>query len=492
MNSLRRAAGFGAGLAAVAAVTLAIVLLRGWLGAAALALLYLLAVLWVGSRWGSPAALWTALLSFLAYDFFFVPPYFTLAVSAPAQVAELVIFLAGALFGGQLAARLREQRAAAEAAARASRTLYEIAVEALRAADADAALRLVSEAAVRLGQVSRFSVLAPGRDGLDRLAGDAVAGEDLKRATWAHSNQQPLGLRLAAGRLALLEEVSGQGGAACLPVPGGVVVIAFAERPPAGEELRLLASLAALAALLLDRRRAARESDLRAELEASDRLKAAVLSSLSHELRSPLASLRLGLSSLAMREAGLDAEQRELLAGLDAQAARLDRLVGDLLTLSRLEAGADLELTPSSYPELVGAVLRRLAAELAPFKVEVELDPELPDVMVDELQLDRVLTNLLQNAIEWTPPGAGISLGARASEGRLVAWVENDGPEIAPADLQSVFDKFWTGRAQGTGLGLAICRRVIEAHGGTIQARNLRRGPRFEFTLPLAAVRAGA
>jgi two-component system sensor histidine kinase KdpD len=128
--------------------------------------------------------------------------------------------------------------------------------------------------------------------------------------------------------------------------------------------------------------------------------------------------------------------------------------------------------------------------QLAGHGVDVRIPEDLPPVEVDELQAGRVITNLLENAVEWAPAHGGIEIGALATGGRLEAWVENEGPAIAPADLERVFDTFWTRRARGTGLGLAISKRVVEAHGGTIRAENRRRGPRFTFTLPLARVPA--
>jgi two-component system sensor histidine kinase KdpD len=184
---------------------------------------------------------------------------------------------------------------------------------------------------------------------------------------------------------------------------------------------------------------------------------------------------------------------------MDRQAARLDRLVGDLLTMSKLEAGLPIERSPQDFAEMTGAVLSSLAPSLAGFEVRVELAPELPPVLADELQVERLLANLLENASEWTPAGGRITVGAAlvtATEGdagdRLSAWVENQGPDIRPADLTEVFDKFWTRREGGSGLGLAISRRIVEAHGGEIRAENTRQGPRFTFTLPLAPQLAAA
>jgi two-component system sensor histidine kinase KdpD len=163
-------------------------------------------------------------------------------------------------------------------------------------------------------------------------------------------------------------------------------------------------------------------------------------------------------------------------------------MVGDLLALSRLEAGVELEREPHSLADLVGGSLHQMRSQLGSHHVEVTIPDDLPPVEVDELQAGRLISNLLENALEWTPAGGGIEIGALVIGGHVEAWVENDGPPIALADQDRVFDTFWTRRTKGTGLGLAICKRVVEAHGGTIRAENRRRGPRFTFTLPLARV----
>jgi two-component system sensor histidine kinase KdpD len=277
---------------------------------------------------------------------------------------------------------------------------------------------------------------------------------------------------------------------AYLPLASGVALIKVEHGHPDDAGLRMLGALIGLAGLLLDRRRAVLEAERAKGFEASDRLKAAILSSLSHELKSPIASLRAGLTALTAPQAGLQPEQTELLRDLDGQANRLDRLVGDMLDLSRLEAGVALDREPHQFADLVGTALHQLRPDLKGREVTVDVDDDLPPVEVDELQVGRVLANLVENANEWAPAGGKIAVGASASDGMLTAWVENDGPAIAPTDLERVFDTFWTRRPRGSGLGLAICKRVVEAHGGTIRAENRRRGPRFTFTLPLARVPA--
>jgi two-component system sensor histidine kinase KdpD len=273
---------------------------------------------------------------------------------------------------------------------------------------------------------------------------------------------------------------------AYLPLANGVAVLRIDSDLAGRDELRMLAALIGLADLLFDRRRAALESERARGLESSDQLKTAILSSLSHELKSPIASLRTGLTALAAPQAGLEADQRQLLVDLDRQATRLDRMVGDLLALSRLEAGLELEREAQSFADLVAGATRQLRTELAGHQLAVELPDDLPLVDVDEVQAGRVLANLLENAHEWAPPTGVIEVGAAPRGGVLEAWVENEGPPISIGDLDRVFDTFWTRRARGSGLGLAICKRVVEAHGGTIRAENRRRGPRFTFTFPLA------
>lgn len=472
------------------AVTIAIELISTQFATPGLSSVYLLLVLWLGARWGRGPAVAGSVAAFLLYDYFFVPPVGTFTVRGPSEVIELVVLLAIALVTGQLAASLRRTKATAESLAVDSRALYELAAAALRSPEVGAALTLLCERARRLACVSRFSLIAIDRGHAMPLAGDDVSPDELRQAEWSYSNGRPVGMAISGGAVKLMRTRPEGPASAFMPLANGVAVINVERYHPDPGELRMLAALVGLADLLLDRRRAALEAERARGFEASDRLKAAILSSLSHELKSPIASLRAGLTALVAPQAGLEAEQRDLLLDLDRQTSRLDRLVGDMLALSRLEAGLDLDKEPHQFVDLVGTSLHQLRPELKGHEVVVNVADDLPPVEVDEIQVGRVLTNLLENALEWAPPDGGIAVGAEASEDHLTAWVENDGPAIAPTDLERVFETFWTRRARGSGLGLAICKRVVEAHGGTIQAENRRRGPRFTFTLPLARVAA--
>lgn len=473
------------------AITAAIALVTSATNVPGLSALYLLLVLWIAARWGRGPAVAGSIAAFLLYDFYLVPPVGTFAVRGPSEVFELVVLLAVALVTSQLAASIRRAQATSETLAADSRVLYELATAALRTPQVTGALSLVCERALSLASVSRFALVAVDfSKEATALAGAELTADEVNEAAWAYESRRSVGVTISGGAVKLMKTYPVAVTPAYLTLASGVAVMRFKSDHPEPRELRMLAALIGLADLLMDRRRASIESERARGFEASDRLKAAILSSLSHELKSPIASLRAGLTALLAPQAGLKPEQQELLADLDRQATRLDRLVGDMLALSRLEAGLELDKEPHSFAELVGTALHQLRSDLKGHEVAVDLAEDLPPVEVDELQVGRVLINLVENALEWAPADGAIAVGAVADDSELEAWVENDGPEIAPIDLDRVFDTFWTRRARGSGLGLAICKRVVEAHGGTIRAENRRRGPRFTFTLPLAQVTA--
>ncbi|HEX6548505.1 MAG TPA: ATP-binding protein [Candidatus Dormibacteraeota bacterium] len=487
---MRELRGFLIAVAGVAAVTLLIGLVRPWLDVPSLAVAYVLLVLWVASRWGRLRAIGMALLSYLAYEFFFVPPIGSIAIAAPRDALNLLVLLAAALLGGTLAASLREARMQAQRSALTSETLYGVAVSALRAPDVGHSLDAVAEAAVRIPGLDSMTLL--DERGRETLAGPALTSRELERLRWALRKNQPLGIRFREGSVDFLHEAGASSDRAFLPMRSGAVALRLEPAGVSGDNRRLLAALLALAGLLLDRRKAELEEQRVRELEASDRLKAAVLSSISHEFKSPLAALRAGLSSLSMAAAGLEDEERELVQGLDHEADRLNRLVGDMLAMSRLESGLPLDRQPVSVAEMLGSALHERQSALKGRQIAMQVAEDLPPVMGDEAQLQLVVGNLLANAAEWTPAGGRIEVGAGVRDGQVRVWIQNQGEHIRPADLERIFDRFWSQSKRGSGLGLAIAKRVVEAHGGTIRADNQRLGPRFTLTLPAEKPAAAA
>jgi two-component system sensor histidine kinase KdpD len=483
-----RALPYLVGLVGVAVVTALIAAVRPLAVLPNPSAAYLLLVLFLSARWGWRPAVASALLAFLAYDWFLVQPYGTLYISAPRDVLDLVLLLAAALLGARLVSTLARQRRGAEAEAIESSLLNEVAIAALREPGGDEALRLLCRRAVEEGGLQAIALMAGEGEEAIVVAGDALSGADLRQARWAAARGLDLGARLEDGELHLMRIYSPRREPRLVKLSGGLAVFWLREeRPPSEEQCHLLAALLGLGGLLLDRRRGAAAVERARALEASDRLKTAVLSSVSHELKTPIASLRAGLSMLAMPEAGLAPEHCEMVAGLDRQTTRLDHLVTDLLTMARLEAEVSLERSAQPLDEMLGSALRALGPLLDGFDLRLELPPDLPPVLVDELQVERVLTNLLENAVEWTPAGGRIAVGAERQSGELAVWVDNQGPPIAADELERVFSKFWTRRKGGSGLGLAISRRIVDAHGGTIRAENRAEGPRFTCLLPLAA-----
>ncbi len=236
---------------------------------------------------------------------------------------------------------------------------------------------------------------------------------------------------------------------------------------------------------------AARASARRAQTEEA---RSSILSAVSHDLRTPLATITGAASTLRDRWRGLDDAQRDELAGaICDEAARLERLVGNLLDMSRLEAGV-LELDREWVPleEVIGVALEQLEGPLAGRSVITSLPAELPMVHVDPLLLEQVFVNLLDNAAKYTPPGSPLRLGARALPGAVEVTLDDEGPGLPPGSEQRIFEKFVRGAGvggSGAGLGLAIARGVIHAHGGVLRAgRAPGGGARFAFTLPITAV----
>ncbi len=480
----RRILPYLAGASGVALITAGIGVAGHWVDTPTVAVAYVVLVIYLGARTGRLPALATALLSFAVYDFFFVPPYRSLAISAPRNAISLLVLLAAAAISERVVSALVVRTTGAEAKARESQSLYEVALTALRESEPVAALEVLCRRASLEPGISSMTVLTEAEGGkLEPIAGDPTFPGELSQAAWSVAHETSQGLRIEIDRLEVFQQFPPQ--PAYLRLPGGVAVIRTDGAGPSIEGSRMLAALVAMAGLLLDRRRGNLESARARALEESDRLKANVLSALAHEVKTPLASLRAGLSAMSL-DRRLSDDQRRLLGGLESETARLDRIVHNVLTMTRLDEGLTGERSPVDLAEVVGSSISSLERLLEPYQLAVRVPEDLPPVLGNEVQLDRVFANLLENAAHWTIAGGQIQVGARTGHGVVEAWVQNEGPEIPAATLSDIFASYWTGRAKGSGLGLAICRRIVETHGGTIAVRNLRTGPRFTVRLPVA------
>jgi len=256
-------------------------------------------------------------------------------------------------------------------------------------------------------------------------------------------------------------------------------------------EQRLLKIFASQGALALERLRLADAARNARVIEESDRLKSSLLSSVSHELRSPLAAIKASVSSLRSGEVEWESDARvELLTTVEEEIDHLNALVGNLLDMSRIEAGALIpQKKPNMLGEIINAVRGRMRTQLQTYTLEVDASDDLPLVNVDFVQMEQVFSNLLTNSMKYSPPHSTIKITANKKDSHLLqVRLTNQSMPVPETDLEKIFDKFYrinpSERVTGSGLGLSICKGIIEAHGGTIWAENLANELAFNFTLP--------
>ncbi len=447
------------GAGAVVLVSAAVAVLERHVPLLSLGVLYVFAVLPVALVWGPLLAAAVSVASMLAFNWFFLPPRHTLHLRDEANWLALAVYLVTAVVVGALAARSRRRRDDAEQRRAEALVLAEIAADVLRGgAPADVVARVAAE----IGTVLHVE---PARLELGTVT--AAPGE---RAFSLDAGRRTVATLLVDAEAA---------------VDGTVAA-------------RFLPALAALLAVVVDRGRLEAEALEAEALRRSDSLKTSLLRSVSHDLRSPLTAILASAGALANAELDLDDDDRRALSeGIREEAQRLDRVVGDLLDLSRIEAGA-AEPHRGLWPvdELVGQALEgvREGAD----RVIVELSADAPPVRVDAAQIERALANLIENALKFSPSGSPVVVRAEHGATELRIHVVDRGPGLSPAERESVFRAFRRGEraaggVRGTGVGLAIARGFAEANGGHLWTQDDPAGGHFVLALATAerqAVRA--
>ncbi len=449
-GSAEAVVGVLASAGAVALVTAGIELARPYVPVLSLGAVYVLAVLPVSVVWGLAYAIPVSIASMLAFNWFFLPPTHTFSVREGENWFALAVYLVVAVVVSSLAARSRRRAREAEQRARETALLARISTALLQGGAIGYELEQISPETAQVFGVAAASLV---------LGCDAAAPGETRFA-----------LRVGGREI-------------------GALIVPAGRELDAAVEARFLPSLASLLAVAVDRDVLQREALEAETLRRSDVVKTALLRAVSHDLRSPLTAISAAVSGLENSELRLDERDRaDLLETIRLESDRLGRLVGNLLDLSRLEAGA---VQPRkelwAVDELVGRALGVLGDQ---GRIEVELDPELPPVQVDAAQVERVLANVIENALKFSPPTGRVRVHGRLAAGEVIVEVLDEGAGLPEAELERVFEPFSRGagvNAPGAGLGLAIARGFAEANGGRVWAEPVASGGRFLVALPALA-----
>jgi two-component system sensor histidine kinase KdpD len=488
----RTALGIAITLATLVALLLVLLPFRSHLSTAIPALVFVLPALIGVVIGGYTAGVVGALGGFLLYDYYFLPPYNTLTVRSPQNWIALAVYVAVVLIAAQVVAQLRRAREEALRRTEESVRLYELSQALIGDLTLGELLQHIADTVQAVFSPRWTALLVPSDSGRGQVievaatAGEALDQTEVASLTASDGRTRSLGLegggpRRVSVALAVSER------------PVGLLVLQDVALE--GPERRRLGIFANQAALAIDRARL-RDEALRARLlEEIDQWRSALMGAASHDLRTPLASIKTAVSSLRQAGDRLGPEdQAELLQLIELQSDRLARLVTNLLDMTRIESGA-LELRPAPMPfdELVAEALASLGDIVGPERIQVDAPSELPLLHIDHVLICQVLANVLENADRLAPGTSLIRVQARVAPGsgssRVEIAVSDEGPGIAPADRERVFEMFsQMGGGGRAGLGLAIAKAFVEAHGGLIWIDpDVDRGARVVFTVPCEA-----
>ena len=460
-------------------------------------LVYLLAVVLVAVRLGRGPAVLASVLGVATFDFFFVPPFYTFAVRDTQYAFACGVMLAVATVTSALTERVRQQAEVARRREGRTAALLDLSRHLAEAFDAPAVARATVTQVAAVVDVAA-AVLIRGEGGLSVVAATVepfpLNAVERRAAEWAEQHRRPAGAGTSTPVLAPQITPSADGLYLPMTATRGVVGILAVRHPAPDRELtQLLAAFAAQAAAALERATLADEARLAWEQVEAEFLRNTLLSSVSHDLRTPLAAIAGAADTLLQTDGSIDpATRRDLTETVLDESRRMERLIVNLLDVTRLESGGlNLRLEWQPVAEGIGAALHRARHRLAGRDVRVDVPANLPMIRVDAVSFEQVLSNLLDNAAEYTPAGAPLEVAASAADGRVVVSVADRGPGVPAGAEEKVFQKFFRAHAggggrRGIGLGLAICRGIVEAHGGRITvAHRSGGGAVFRIELPL-------
>jgi two-component system sensor histidine kinase KdpD len=491
---------FGLAAMIVAAATGLGVLLRPWIGVENIDLIYLTAIVGIAVALGLWPSLFASLAASLLYNLLFLPPLYTFTIADPTNVAAFFFFIVMAVIVSNLAARVRTQAVVATNRARTTEQLYSFSRKLAGIGTLDDLLWATAYQTASMLKV-RVLLLLPENGTLVIKAAyppdDTLDEMEVAAAKWAWENDRPAGRSsdtLPGARRLFLPMRTGRG-------PIGVVGMDSDRTGPllTPDEMRLLGALIDQSALAIERVRLVEEMTRVERDAATEKLRSALLTSISHDLKTPLASILGAAGALRDLSDKLgEREKRELIATITEEAERLNRFIANLLDMTRLESGAIVpNAAPHDLREIVGSALRRAETILKDHRVTLDMRDDLPMPEVDPVLFEQALFNILDNAGKYAPAGTAITVRGWRDGDAVVLQVLDEGRGIAPNELEQIFGKFYRARKgdqvrAGTGLGLAIARGFIEAMHGTVIAANRSDRPGAVFTIRLPVPKAPA
>jgi two-component system sensor histidine kinase KdpD len=445
------------------------------------ALTFLLAILAVSTVWGFAVSAFMSVAAMLAFNYFFLPPVGTFTIADPQNWAALFAFLSTSLIASQLAARVRREADEAQQNRREIERLYTFSQQLLVSGNVIVLLNAIPNHIVETFEVGAAALYLENKNKFYHSgAFPHFADEELRRAT---AREEPL--RDAARSLSFVPVRMGTRAIGSLGISGRLL------------SRQTLEALGSMIAIAFERARAVEELSKTEATREGERLKSALLDSVTHDFRTPLTSIKASVTSLLSSPNPPEAQQRELLTVINEECDRLNRLVGDAAEMARLDAGEfELNLEPNAMEEIVSAALLHCKGALGSRPIRVDVLSGLPHVLADFDRIKDVLVRLIENADAYSPKDQPITISAEANGNFLSTSVADNGPGIDEMELGLIFDKFYRGKnqrylVQGTGMGLPIAKAIVEAHGGAIIVTSQRgHGSVFSFTLPLDQTRS--
>lgn len=451
----------------ISVVTILLKIVENALEIQIIALLYLLPVLICTVFWGLTSGILAGLLSFLAFNFFFIQPYFSLQVHKSQDLITLIVFLIVAVVLSQFVGQAREAVRLAKKREWEATRMYELISALAGLTDIQSIMQTLAEKIINTFQFDQVEMVVNNR----------AKGSDFSYITPVGSAiSEPFELSVPMYTARNME---------------GEIRLWFDQNNLSVEETRLMAAFGNQGALAIERIHLMESDNIARVLKESDRIKTSLLNSVSHELRSPLAAIKASASSLRSGTVDWDSSARaELLATVEEETDQLNLLVGNLLDMSRIEAGAlEPKVQWNSIGEIIKSVATKMRGQLVNHRVQYQFEKDLPLLPTDFVMMGQVFTNLFSNSIKYAPIDTPILVSAKQVDDQVIITLINQSQPVPEEHIEHIFDKFHrvteADKVTGTGLGLSICKGIVEAHGGKIWAENQKEGFAFIVRLPI-------